>query len=210
MKAGDAARSERQEICDLLMEVGPEAPTLCSGWTTRDLAAHLVIREGRPDAALGILGGPLSSYAQSVQDQAAARPWPELVRAVRMGPPAYSPMRYADGLANLFEYAIHHEDVRRAQPEWQPRVLPAGEQDILWSRLQRAARLLARRCPVGLVLQRGDTGERIVAKKGARTVTLVGEPLEMLLRLYGRREVVLDVRGDESAVQAFESARFGV
>ncbi|MGI9196129.1 MAG: TIGR03085 family metal-binding protein [Candidatus Nanopelagicales bacterium] len=210
MKAGDAARSERQQLCDLLVDLGPEAPTLCAGWTTRDLAAHLVVREGRPDAALGILGGPLTAHLESVQASAAARPWPDLVRSIRMGPPAYSPMRYADGLANLFEYAIHHEDVRRAQPGWQPRLLPPGEQDLIWSRLSKAARLLCRRCPVGLVLQRSGSGERIVAKKGTPSVTLVGEPLELLLRLYGRREVVVDVQGEGGAVQAFETARFGV
>jgi hypothetical protein len=36
---------ERLELCDLLLELGPDAPTLCEGWTTADLAAHLVLRE---------------------------------------------------------------------------------------------------------------------------------------------------------------------
>jgi uncharacterized protein (TIGR03083 family) len=44
------ARAERAALCDLFDEVGPDAPTLCAGWTTRDLAAHLVIRERRADA----------------------------------------------------------------------------------------------------------------------------------------------------------------
>jgi uncharacterized protein (TIGR03083 family) len=38
------AQEERNELCDLMLETGPDAPTLCEGWTTRDLAAHLVIR----------------------------------------------------------------------------------------------------------------------------------------------------------------------
>ena len=49
------ARPEREALCDLLTDLGPEAPTLCAGWRTRDLAAHLVLRERRPDAAPGIL-----------------------------------------------------------------------------------------------------------------------------------------------------------
>lgn len=212
MRAGDAAQAERRELCDLFLEVGPDASTLCAGWTTRDLAAHLVVREGRPDAAVGILGGPMAGHTRSVQDATAARPWPELIAAVRSGPPAYSPFRIpgVDGLANLFEYAIHHEDVRRAAAGWTPRTLPPGEQDLIWARLTKGAKLLGRKCPVGLVLQRSDTGARIVVKKGSPTVTVVGEPLELLLRLYGRREVVVRVEGDETAVQAFESARFGV
>ena len=212
MKATDVARQERQELCDLFLEVGPDAPTLCAGWTTRDLAAHLIVRESRPDAALGILVKPLAGYADSVQSKVAMRPWPELVRDVRTGPPVLSPFRLpgAQGLADPFEFAIHHEDVRRAQPGWSPRALPVGEQDLLWQRLARAGRLLARTSPVGIALRRSDTGEMIIAKPGNPSVTLIGEPLELVLRLYGRRECVVDVEGPEDAVARFESARFGV
>lgn len=212
MKATDVARQERQELCDLFLEVGPDAPTLCAGWTTRDLAAHLIVRESRPDAALGIVIKPLAGYADSVQAKVAMRPWPELVRDVRTGPPVLSVFRLpgAQGLADPFEFAIHHEDVRRAQPGWSPRVLPVAEQDLFWQRLSRAGRLLARTSPVGVALRRSDTGEMIVAKAGTTSVTLIGEPLELVLRLYGRRECVVDVEGSEDAVARFESASFGV
>lgn len=212
MKATDVARQERQELCDLFLEVGPDAPTLCAGWTTRDLAAHLIVRESRPDAALGILIKPLAGYADSVQAKVAMRPWPDLVREVRTGPPVLSVFRLpgAQGLADPFEFAIHHEDVRRAQPGWSPRGLPVAEQDLFWQRLSRAGRLLARTSPVGVALRRSDTGEMLVAKAGTPSVTLIGEPLELVLRLYGRRECVVDVEGSEDAVARFESARFGV
>ena len=212
MKATDVARQERQELCDLLLEVGPEAPTLCAGWTTRDLAAHLVVRESRPDAAVGIIVKPLAGYADSVQAKVAMRPWPELVRDVRTGPPLLSVFRLtgAQGLADPFEFAVHHEDVRRARPGWVPRELPTGEQDLLWQRLARAGRLLARKSPVGVALRRSDTGEMIIAKAGTPSVTLVGEPLELVLRLYGRSECLVDVEGPEGAVASFESARFSV
>ncbi len=36
---------EREELCDLFLELGPEAATLCEGWTSTDLAAHLVLQE---------------------------------------------------------------------------------------------------------------------------------------------------------------------
>lgn len=212
MKATDVARQERQELCDLFLEVGPDAPTLCAGWTTRDLAAHLIVRESRPDAALGILIKPLAGYADSVQAKVAMRSWPELVRDVRTGPPVLSPFRLpgAQGLADPFEFVIHHEDVRRAQPGWEPRELPVAEQDLLWQRLARAGRLLARTSSVGVALRRSDTGEMIVAKSGTPSVTLIGEPLELVLRLYGRSACVVDVEGSEEAVARFESARFGV
>ena len=212
MKALDVARQERQQLCELFLEVGPDAPTLCAGWTTRDLAAHLVIRESRPDAAIGIIVKPLAGHADAVQSKVARRPWAELVRDVRTGPPLLSPFRLpgAQGLADPFEFAIHHEDVRRARLGWTPRDLPAGEQDLLWHRLARAAKLLARTSPVGVALRRADTGELIVAQRAEPSVTLIGEPLELLLRLYGRRECIVDVEGADDAVARFESARFGV
>ncbi len=212
MKAVDVARLERQELCDLFLEVGPDAPTLCAGWTTRDLAAHLVVRESRPDAAVGIIVKPLAGYADSVQAKVAMRPWSELVRDVRTGPPLLSVFRLpgAQGLADPFEFVIHHEDVRRARPDWVPRELPTAEQDLLWQRLARAGRLLARSSPVGVALRRSDTGEMIIAKAGTPSVTLVGEPLELLLRLYGRSECVVDVDGPADVAARFESTRFGV
>ena len=212
MKASDVARAERSELADLFDQVGPDAPTLCGDWTTRDLAAHLIIREARPDAAVGILVRPLAGYTESVQAGVAKKPWPELVEAVRTGPPIYSPFRLPGvaGMADLFEFVIHHEDVRRAEPGWQPRQLPADEQDLLWERLAKAGRMLTRSSPVGVQLRRSDTGQTTIVKSGSPAVTLVGEPLEMLLRLYGRDEVVLEVEGAEDAVTAFQSASFGV
>jgi uncharacterized protein (TIGR03085 family) len=212
MKAIDVARSERQELCDLFLEVGPDAPTLCAGWTTRDLAAHLVVRESRPDAALGIVIKPLAGHAESVQAAIARRAWPELVRDVRDGPPLLSPFRLpgAQSIADPFEFVIHHEDVRRARADWEPRDLPTAEQDLLWTRLSRAARLLARSSPVGVALRRSDTGELIVAKADSQSVTLVGEPLELLLRLYGRTACIVEVEGAPDALAAFESTRFGL
>lgn len=212
MTAAEAARAERLALSDLLLSVGPDAPTLCEGWTTRDLTAHLVIREGRPDAALGILGGPLARHTESVQASTAQRPWGELVATVRSGPPTLSVFSLpgVDGMANLLEYAIHHEDVRRAVDGWEPRELPAGEQDLIWSRLGTMSKLLVRRSPVGVVLQRADTGQRIVAKKGEPSVTLIGDPLELVLRLYGRRQCRVEVVGEPDVVARFESAKFGV
>jgi uncharacterized protein (TIGR03085 family) len=147
-----------------------------------------------------------------VQTKVARRPWPELVRAVRTGPPLLSVFRLpgAQGLADPVEFAIHHEDVLRAKPGWSPRALPVAEQDVLWQRLARAGRLLARSSPVGVALRRSDTGEMIIAKTGTPSVTLIGEPLELVMRLYGRRECVVDVEGAEDAVARFESARFRV
>ena len=212
MSASRQARRERLELAELLLAVGPDASTLCEGWTTRDLAAHLVVREGRPDAAPGIALPPFAGWTARVQASVASRPYPELVRAVRTGPPRLSVFSLPgmDGLANLAEYYVHHEDVRRGAPGWEPRDPDPELADLLWGRLSTMGRLLVRSSPVGVTLERADgPGGRIVAKGGAG-VTLRGTAGELLLRAYGRHAVQVEVDGPADAVAAFESASLGI
>lgn len=213
MSASQHARRERTALAELLLQIGPDAPTLCEGWTTRDLAAHLVIRESRPDAAVGILISPLSGWTDRVQAATASQPYPELVRRVRTGPPTLSVFSLpgVDGIANLVEYYVHHEDVRRGIHGWRPRDLAPDLADALWSRLTAMSRLLFRRVPVGVVLERtDDEGATHVARTGPDTVTLRGTAGELLLRAYGRRAVDVEVIGTPEAIEAFETAPLGV
>jgi uncharacterized protein (TIGR03085 family) len=190
---------ERLALCALLDRTGPDAPTLCEGWTTGDLAAHLVLRERRPDAAAGVAGGPLAGYTARVQRRIRARtPFPDLVRSIRSGPPLLSVMAIpgVDELANAVEFFVHHEDVRRAAPGWEPRELSGGESDMLWHRL-RTARFLLRKAPVGVELARDDIGTgkvaadgrayRVTAKNATPAVTVVGSPAELTMWVMGRR-----------------------
>jgi len=188
---------ERLALCALLDETGPDAPTLCEGWTTGDLAAHLVLREHRPDAAAGVAGGPLAGYTARVQQRIRARtPFPDLVRTIRSGPPRLSVMALpgVDERANAVEFFVHHEDVRRGAPGWEPRELSSGESDMLWQRL-RLARFMLRKAPVGVELARDDIGEggadgpayRITAKNATPAVTVVGSPAELTMWVLGRR-----------------------
>ena len=76
------ARSERLALCETLRTVGPDAPTLREGWLTRDLAAHLVLRESRPDAAPGIVVSALAGRTAPIQRRLAELSWPHLVDRV--------------------------------------------------------------------------------------------------------------------------------
>jgi uncharacterized protein (TIGR03085 family) len=200
------ARDERTALCDLLTELGPDQPTLCAGWRTADLAAHLVLREHRPDAGAGVMGGPLAGYTRRVQDRLRAKtPFPRLIELIRTGPPRLSMFALPgmDERANLVEYFVHHEDVRRAQPDWEPREIGSGLADELWRRL-RLARILLRRAPVGIELVRadsrgGDGGGRVRITARARTpvVTVAGTPAELTLWTMGRSSAA-QVRMDGS------------
>ncbi|GHJ38260.1 hypothetical protein Sm713_38690 [Streptomyces sp. TS71-3] len=196
------AKRERLLLADLLEGAGPDAPTLCDGWLTRDLAAHVVVRERRADAAGGILIKPLAARLERVQAEFAAKPYEELIQLIRTGPPRFSPyaLKQIDEAANAVEFYVHAEDVRRAQQDWTPRVLDPVFADSLWSRLERSARLLGRKSPVGLVLRRPD-GRTAVARRGVPVVTVTGEPGELTMFAFGRQsqsDVTLD--GDKEAI----------
>jgi len=209
------SREERLALCALLETTGPDAPTLCAGWTTGDLATHLVLRERRPDAAAGLLGGPLAGYTAVVQQRIKERtPYPALIEAIRSGPPRLSlwAVPGMDERVNTVEYFVHHEDVRRAAPGWEPRELSSGESYALWHRL-RAARFLLRRAPVGVELARDDMAPgdgrafRITAKNATPVVTVIGSPAELTMWVHGRTGAALvRLDGTQAAVNTLTGA----
>ncbi|MFD9465368.1 TIGR03085 family metal-binding protein [Streptomyces sp. NPDC060027] len=203
------AKRERLLLADLLEAVGPDAPTLCEGWTSRDLAAHVVVRERRPDAAGGLLVKQLGPRLERVMTEFAEKPYEELIRLVRTGPPRFSPfsLKQIDEASNVVEYYVHTEDVRRARPGWTPRELDAVFQEALWSRLDRTARLMGRGAPTGVVLRRPN-GQTTVLNKGTPVVTVTGEPSELLLFALGRQGVAdVELDGDKDAIAKLHEAK---
>ncbi|MGK8523288.1 TIGR03085 family metal-binding protein [Nocardia asteroides] len=196
------AQRERRGLVEAMEAAGPDARTLCGAWTVRDLAAHLVVRERRPDAAPGILVKPLAGYLERVQAKAANKPFPELLDQVRSGPPWWSPLRPVDAVVNLSEMFVHHEDVRRAEPGWQPRDLPAADEDRLWSVLRKMAKMAYRKAPVTVELVTPDGKRAVVGSGAGEVVTLTGKPSELLLHAFGRNEVRLATAGSPEAVRA--------
>jgi len=205
------ARAERAALSDLFLAVGPDAPTLCEGWTTRDLAGHLIVREGRIDASLGIMIPALADHGTKVRLKTQAGDWASVVDKVRNGPPRSSMFRAAkvDGAANTIEYFVHHEDVRRAQPEWQPRELDPIFEAELWDRLQKFAPRLMKSSPVGIVLAAPD-GRTIAAKEGPDTVTITGAPAELTFYGYGRKQARIVLSGSDAATASVAATHFGI
>jgi uncharacterized protein (TIGR03085 family) len=207
------ARRERSELCDLFAELGPDQPTLCGDWTTRDLAAHLVVRERRPDAAVGIIVSKAAGYTDKVQSGVAATEWGALVDTVRSGPPVWSPTRIGkiDELANTVEFFVHLEDVRRAQPTWEPRELDDDLTGTLYGVLTKMAKRLVKNSPVGIVLEPTDGHEPIVAKQAEPSVTVRGPVGELVMFVYGRQaHSKVDGLGDDDSVAAVNATAFGI
>lgn len=205
-----SARRERDALVATFREVGPDAPTLCEGWNTTDLAAHLVVRERRLDATLGIAVPFLADYTAGVQDKTAtSNTWDALIEQVASGPPLYSPFKLLDPVANLGEMFIHHEDVRRAVDGWEPRVLDEATATLLRRQLALMSRIMLRKLPAQVSLET-PAGERIARVGRGDPVTITGEPQELLLFVAGRDAVRVHFDGDAPAVEAVRAAPRGL
>ena len=205
------AADERRLLCDLLDEIGPAADTLCTGWSTRDLAAHLVLRERSP-SAIGIRVKPFAGWTRHTQESLARHPYPALVEQVRTGPPVWSPFALPpiDAAVNTSEYFVHHEDVRRAQQGWAPRDLHPKMEDALWRIVKGWARITFRSAPTGVDLVR-ETGDRAVGKAGEPLVEIHGRPQEVLLYIMGRTShAKVELTGDPDAVRALRGEDLAV
>ncbi len=205
---------ERAGLCDLLADLGPSAPTLIEGWTAYDLAAHLVLREHDPVAGpCLVLPGPFERFAERRRARLARRhefAW--LVERVRSGPPVgFFRIGWVRALANLNEFFVHHEDVRRANGLG-PRVLSGDMDAALWRNVCRGGRFLGRRLGgCGLEVVWAGGGVRCAVRPGSPTAVLSGAPGELLLYLFGRRDAAdVDASGGAEAVAALRRTHFGM
>lgn len=200
------ASEERAALVRTLRTAGPDAPTLCPGWTTRQLVAHLVARERRPDALLGIGVPRFAERRHRIETQiAAGYSWPELVDRLASGPPAYAPLRWLDRVANVHELFVHHEDVRRAAAGWTPRALD----DRTLGALRRLTRFFAPALipgvPARVTLHESDGA--VLARFGVGVeVSVTGPPGELLLFAFGRNETRVEFAGDAEVVDAVRRA----
>ncbi|ALB02621.1 TIGR03085 family protein [Kocuria palustris] len=184
---------ERRHLAALLRRVGPDAPTLCEGWVTRDLAVHLIERDSRPDLIAGTVLPKipvLSKRAQEADAQLRRQDWGELVSKVEK-PALYSPARLGplDKRMNTAEFFVHHEDVRRAQETWHRRQLLQEEERDLWAALKLMGKALLRPEQDSVLLVANGYGSVTGGKAKTTTVRIVrGTPSELLLWAFGRRE----------------------
>jgi uncharacterized protein (TIGR03085 family) len=203
------AQIERQELCDLFESVGPDQPTLCEGWNTADLTAHLVLRENSFKAFGLVVPGYLAKkLAKATKQLAENKPFDELVDKVRSGPPFY--LKRFDEAMNLFEFFVHHEDVRRGVTGVVPRTDISDLEDALWAKQERFSKLLVRGLKdVDLTLS-SISGETIHLGGGGKPVVLKGKPSEIALFLFGRRDhSEVELTGDPEAINEMKTGKLG-
>jgi uncharacterized protein (TIGR03085 family) len=196
------ARRDRLALCDLFDELGPDAPTLNEGWTTADLAAHLVARDRRPDSVPGLVVPALAAWSEHVRHGILRRPYAKVVETLRAGPPKWSPLRRSrvDRVGNTHEFFVHYEDVRRCREGWEPRQLDTEAEADIWRVVRWFGRRAFRPSPVGVVLL--WDGQEFRAHRGTPAVTVTGRPGELLLYAFGRQDYArVDLDGDGAAIE---------
>ncbi|MGH9169479.1 MAG: TIGR03085 family metal-binding protein [Acidimicrobiales bacterium] len=203
------AQSERQALCDLLEAKGPLAPTLCEGWTTSDLAAHLYVREAKPLAAPGIMLPQFADLTQRAMDRAKGDlGYGSLIAKIRSGPPY--PMRLLDASVNAIEYFVHLEDVRRVDGDVEPRVDSSIDR-LLWSRVKLGARVMSRRFKAGGLRLDAPRHGTVTARAGEPGLVVTGGPQELMLLLFGRQGAArIELDGAEALRGALYATSFGL
>jgi uncharacterized protein (TIGR03085 family) len=186
------SRSERAALCNAALDAGEQAPTLCGRWTVKDLVIHLLVRERDPLGAPGIVVPQLEKLTDRSARRLAGQDFSALVERVRSGPPRWSPMSLPpiDRAVNTLEYFVHHEDIRRAAPDWQPRELTEREQKILWKAVGVAGKGLVRQAGVPVEIRWSHEGRErsAVLRKGANPAVVSGAPSELTLFVFGRSQ----------------------
>lgn len=205
------ARRERTALCDLVLALGADAPTLCGDWNAQQLVAHLLVRERSPIGAAGILIKPLAGLTDREMARLDRQDLEQLVarlRTPRLTPVAIGPI---DSVTNTLEFFVHHEDVRRAQPAWRRRSLSESDQDTLWRFLKLAGRGLVRSCGVPVGVKRSDADQHATLRSGDDPAIIKGLPSELVMFCYGRAEHRgLAFSGPADRVARLKAARLGV
>lgn len=123
------ARLEREEFADLLEGLTPQqwaTPSLCDGWSVRDVATHTIAYLGQSRTRLLInmiraRGDVDRINADQLQEQAGRSP-ARLVELMRQRAEPSGAAALYRGRVGLIECLIHQQDIRR--PLKQPRSIP--------------------------------------------------------------------------------------
>lgn len=207
----------REVLAETLLAVGPGAPTLCAGWQSEDLAAHLYLRERNAGVGMGLILRAFARVSENATRKLAKKStspesYGKLVEQFRAGPPPLSPLRIKalDETSNLIEYFVHTEDLRRAKDRWAPRALDEDYSQALWDELIKRAAILYRGVDLGIVLVQ-PSGPRHVAKRAPVSVAIIGEPAELLMHAHGRTEhALVTFEGQHDAVALLKTADVGL
>ena len=191
----ELARAEQADLVALLAKLTPaqwEAPSLCEGWSVRDVVAHLVSYDGVETRDIGrrlvrTRFSPNGANASGVADFS-TRPREELVELLQRADGTRGLPERLAGSVVLTDTLIHHQDIRR----------PLGlQREIPAERLRAALRFATFAPPLrgfwhvrGVCVVATDVGWSFGLGREAR-----GPGEAVLMTLAARRGAAGDLRG---------------
>jgi len=191
----ELTRGEREDFADLLDGLAPEqwaAPSLCAGWSVRDVAAHCVSFEGVPPAGLArrfLLGRLQTARINALAvDALADRSNGQIVDIFRANTEPHGLTAGFGGRIALTDNMIHQQDIRR--PLGLPRTIPAERLRVALDFVRFAPTI------------RGEwraRGVRLVATdldwSHGRGPEVRGPGEALLMIMAGRRDALADLDG---------------
>ena len=212
---------ERADLVATLRHVGPDSPTLCTGWSAADIAAHLAISEqafGIPlfvfNGIRRVLPGRLTrrmidraqTTGERLNRRMKARGWDAVVERLESGPPRLYRFGTVAQLRVVEEW-IHHEDIRRGGG-LPPRTMDQAFEALLW----RAGMCVAgfpefQLGREGIELDAGGGRRHVVGGTAAARIRVSGAPGELLLYLAGRGAAAeVSLAGDDAAIRLIQTS----
>jgi uncharacterized protein (TIGR03083 family) len=187
------ARAERSDLVVFLATLTPQqwsTPSLCAGWSVKDVVAHMISYEDLDTLGLlkRFLKGWLVRANQVGVDEFSALTSEQLIAFLRAHIQPRGLTAGFGGMIALVDGMIHHQDIRRSLD--QPRVVPSERLTRVLDLVPNNPRLGARRRIKGLQLQATDVDW---AHGRGPEVTGPGEAL--LMAMAGRRAAIDDLRG---------------
>ena len=137
-RAIDTERAGLADLLDDLTTAEWAAPSLCSGWRVRDVAAHLTLSHMPPSTAVLEALRARGNYHRMVHDSAvrqAALPREEFPRRLRAMVGSRRKVPFVAPLVPLLDVLVHGQDI--ARPIGRPRPMPpraaTAAADQVWS-----------------------------------------------------------------------------
>jgi len=197
-----AIDAQRADLCDLLADLGDDQwrqPSLCAGWTVRDVAAHLTLQQLGPGGVLGQMvkwrGGVDRTTAHVARVRAAALTTEQIIAEIRATIGSRRHIFVVTYLEVLCDILVHSQDI----------AIPLGRHLDMQADAAAvaASRVLAMRWPPPLPSVRKVAGFRLTATDTSWSTgdgPIVRGPMAALLLVCcGRLAALPQLTGDGAA-----------
>lgn len=196
----DLAQDERADLADYLRTLSEDdwhTPSLCQGWSIKDVVAHIVSYEEL--GALGVLkrfarGRFVHANEVGVREFAPYTP-AELLDYLRAHLRPQGLTARFGGMIGLIDGTVHHQDIRRALGH--PRTVPVERLERILPLVPGNPRLGAGKRIKGLRLRATD-----VAWQHGDGPEVIGKGEALLMAMTGRPAAIGDLTGPGQATLA--------